>query len=162
MGDDNDITSLSKNDNDNNINDETDNNEMDDNVQDSKIDKDDTDDDDDDDDEDQLNDNKEHISKMRSLAYQILLNALQVIASTNQQSNTSTTSYHSAYTNLIITNQILPSILSEIIQTYNSKTTSGNIGLNAHDATIATQILHLLLIKQKSEQNCDIITNDAQ
>jgi len=135
---------------------EHDNIEIGDKQQDSKNDKDESDDDDDDDDEDQLNDNTEHISKMRSLAYQILLNSLQVIASTNQ---TNTASYQLAHTNLIITNQILPSILSEITKTY-----ACSSGLNAHDATLAIQILHLLLVKQKQdEQNqCDIITNETQ
>ena len=152
--DDNDMIS-SSNPNNDNIIEEHDNIEIGDKLQDSKNDKDESDDDDDDD-EDQLNDNTEHISKMRSLAYQILLNSLQVIASTNQ---TNTASYQLAHTNLIITNQILPSILSEITKTY-----ACSSGLNAHDATLAIQILHLLLVKQKQdEQNqCDIITNETQ
>jgi len=85
--------------------------------------------------EDPFNDNAEHLSKLKSLAYQILLNALKVI--------TSKTSLHkTAFQNI---HQLKASILAGI------KVDEDYMGL--HDVALCVQILYLL-IKQES----DVIT----
>lgn len=103
--------------------------------------------DNDNDDDDSMTDYEdlEHISLMRSLSLKVFLNSLKVA----EQS-----SFLESALCVIMSENILPSLIEEVRETFFSEETK-NQALNAHDAAIAVQILRIININSaEARKHC--------